>query len=109
MTEIDHTAALAALKAEITAGWRVKITDHDYGNGSRDDVTVIEVRADRLTLRPKRPWSSQGRSFSTMNFTWWGDKEVTGRTVNLFHTPPPHTGKSRRLIKTFTFIPPEEH
>jgi hypothetical protein len=104
---MSNTEALIALKQEITVGWRVKIIDHDYINDSRDDVTVTEVRADHLTLRPKRAWSSQGRSFPTMNFTWGGDRVVDGRTVRLYHTPAPHTGKSRRLIKTFVFSPPK--
>lgn len=105
----DNAEALAALRREIVAGWRVKIVDHDYIMDSRDHVTVIEVRADHLTLRPKRPWSSQGRSFPTMNFTWGDNKEVDGRTVRLYTTPAPHTGKSRRLIKTFVFSPPKEY
>ena len=107
---MSDTNALDTLKAEITAGWRVKITDHDYISDSRDDVTVTEVSEDgSLMLTPKRPWSSQGGTLTFMWFTWSGDKEVTGRKVRLYHTPPPHTGKSRRLIKTFIFSPPKEH
>lgn len=106
---MSNTEALAALRAEITVGWTATITDHDYGNDSRDDVTVSAVREDHLILRPKRPWSSQGRSFPTMTVRWDGDREVSGRTVRLYHTPPPHTGKSRRLIKTFTFAPPRPY
>ena len=106
---MNTAEALTALRAEIIAGWRVKITDHDHLNDSRDEVTVIEVRYNRLILRPKRPWSSQGRSFPTMDFLWGGDKEAVGNTVRLYHTPPPHTGKPRRLIKTFEFFPPKGH
>lgn len=106
---MDNTEALAALRAEITVGWTVKITDHDYINDSRDNVTVAQVRADHLILRPWRAWGSQGRKFSTMTFTWGGDREVDGRTVRLYTTPLPHTGKSRRLIKTFVFAPPREY
>lgn len=103
---MQYTDDMAALRAEITVGWTVKIIDHDYLNDSRDDVTVTEVHEDGLTLHAKRAWSSQGRKFPTMRYGWGGDREVTGRTVRLYHTPPPHTGKSRRLIKTFVFAPP---
>jgi hypothetical protein len=44
-----------------------------------------------------------------MNFHWDGRKEVDGRTVHLYTTPPAHTGKPRRLIKTFVFSPPKEY
>lgn len=101
--------ALAALKAEIAEGWQVKIINHDYITDSRDNVTVTEVGEDGLRLAAKPGWSSQGRGFRHMDFTWGGDTEVTGRSVRLFHTPPPHTGKSRRLVKTFTFSPPREY
>lgn len=97
------------LRDEITVGWTVKITDHDYLNNSRDRVTVTTVTDNGLTLTPKRPWSSQGRRYPTMHFTWDdnGDRhEIDGHTVRLYRTPPPHTGKSRRLIKTFEFAPP---
>jgi hypothetical protein len=87
----------------------VKITDHDYLSESRDDVTVTSVGTDYLILLSKKPWSSQGWTFPAMNFAWGGDKEVDGRTVRLYRTPSPHTGKSRRLIKTFVFTPPKEH
>jgi hypothetical protein len=97
------------LENEITVGWRVKITDHDYINDSRDDVTVTAVSEDGLTLTPKLAWSSQGRGFKTMHFRWDGDREVDGRTVRLYHTPLPHTGKGRRLIKTFEFSPPSAY
>lgn len=103
MTEMD------ALREQIKPGWTVKIIDHDYGNDSRDDVTVEQVASWGMTLRPKKPWSSQGRSFPTMTFPWNGEgKEVSGLCVRLYHTPPPHTGKSRRLVKAFVFSPPHE-
>lgn len=109
---MSNTEALAVLRSEIAVGWRVKITDHDYLNDSRDDVTVTEVQNDHLILCPKRAWSSQGRRYPTMMFSWDDDdddQEVDGRVIRLYHTPPPHTGKSRRLIKTFTFAPPTEY
>lgn len=74
---------LAALIEEIEAGWRVDITNHDYIDDSRDDAEVTEIRDDGVILHPKRPWSSQGRSFSTMHLTWDG-LEVTGRTARLY-------------------------
>jgi hypothetical protein len=64
------------------------------------------VTADGLVLTPRKPWASQGRKFPTMNFTWDGDRVIDGNRVRLFHTPPRHTGKTRRLIKTFVFSPP---
>ena len=94
---------MAALRERVKPGWKVKITDHDYLADSRDDVAVEKVTEDGLILRPRRPWGSQGRSFGTMHFTWDGDQAVTGNTVDLYHTPPPHTGKHRRLVKTFKF------
>jgi hypothetical protein len=114
----QHEGDLAALRAEVAEGWKVKITDHDYLNDSRDDVTVTRVTDNGLVLTPFRPWSSQGRKFVSMIFTWdkeeegvtgRNDQEVSGRTVHLYHTPPPHTGKSRRLVKTFVFSPPREY
>src|SRR5688500_3126783 len=96
----------AALIGVLDVVWKVRITDHDYINYSRDDVTVTAVHESGLTLTPKRGWSSQGGSIGFMQFTWDGDREVTGRTVRLYYTPAPHTGKSRRLIKTFEFSPP---
>lgn len=100
------TDALAALRAEITAGWTVDIIDHDYLADSREDARVERVTDDGLIIRPRRPWSSQGRSFPFTSFTWDKDGEADGHTVHLYHTPPPHTGKSRRLIKTYRFRPP---
>lgn len=94
------------LRTEIQTGWSVKIIDHDYLDDSRDDVTVTAVTADGLTLTPKRGWSSQGRGYPTMQLTWDGDREIDGRTVHLYHTPPLRTHKVRRLIKTFVFSPP---
>lgn len=106
MTDHDRIAALAT---EIATGWTVDITDHDYLNDSRDGARVEKVTDNILVLRPRHAWSSQGRKFPQMNFTWDAtDLEVQedGHTVRLYRTPPPHTGKSRRLIKTFRFHPP---
>lgn len=106
----DDTAALAALRREITTDWTVVITDHEHSLESRDLVAVTEVREHSLTLVPARPWLSQGRKFPFMIFAWDDpDMEVTRRTVRLYHTPPPHTGKYRRLIKTLVFYPPAPH
>lgn len=103
---MTHTDPLTALRAEITAGWTVDITDHDYLGDSREGARVDQVTDDGLIIRPRHPWSSQGRSFPFTSFTWDGDREADGHTVRLYHTPPPHTGKSRRLIKTYRFRPP---
>lgn len=98
--------ALAVLRAAITPGWTVDIIDHDYMPDSRSAVRVDRVSADRLILRPALPWSSQGRKYPTMSLTWDSDLVADGYTVRLYRTPPPHTGKSRRVVKTFTFHPP---
>lgn len=103
MTDNDRTA----LSAEITTGWTVDITDHDYLADSREGATVERIIDGDLILKARRPWHSQGRSFPHMSFTWTGDLEVDGHTVRLYRTPPPHTGKSRRLVKTFRFHPPK--
>lgn len=110
---MSNAEALRALRNEIISGWKVKITDHDYLADSRDDVTVIEVRANHMILRPKRPWGSQGRNFPTMTFTWGSDLEIDGRTVRLYVTAAGTTSRSykgeRRLVKTFVFTPPKEY
>jgi len=97
---------IAALAAEVQVGWTVDITDHDHLADSREGAAVERIIDGDLILKARRPWNSQGRSFPHMSFTWTGDLEADGHTVRLYHTPPPHTGKSRRLIKTFRFHPP---
>jgi len=101
---------LDKLRAEVAVGWKVRITDHDHSSESRDDVTVTEVRADGMTLTPRRPWSSQGRKFSTMWFPWENKDEVSGRTVRLYTVGTGITSRSqpgvRRLVKTYVFEPP---
>ena len=95
------------LRIEIEVGWKVRIIDHDHASEGRDDVTVTEVTADGATLTPKRPWTSQGRRLETMRFRWnTGDRVIQGRTMWFYYTPAPHTGKPRRLVKTFIFEPP---
>lgn len=97
------------LRNEVTIGWKVEITDHDFIGDSRSDVTVTAVHENGLTLTSKKGWSSQEQKFSSMTFRWDGDKDVSGHTVRLWYTPAPHTGKPRRLIKTFTFTPPSSY
>ena len=106
MTNAQHTDELANLIEQIEEGWKVKIIDHDYLNASRDDVTVTGVRDGAVILTPKKPWASQGRSYPTVVLTWRGDLEVEGTRVRLYHTPPPRTGKPRRLVRTYVFSPP---
>lgn len=100
---------LENLAAEVCEGWRVKIVDHDYGPDSRDDVVVTPFGdGDGVILTPKNPWSSQGQKYPTMTL-WWKchpDFEVSGRTVRVYHSPSPHTGKPRVVAKTFFFSPP---
>lgn len=97
------------LSARITPGWTVDITDHDYLADSREGAHVEQISSEGMIFRPRRPWSSQGRTFTVGSLAWeGGDWEFDGDTARLFHTPPPHTGKSRRLIKTYRFHPPRE-
>jgi hypothetical protein len=110
---MSNAEALAALRAEVTVGWRVKITDHFYLSESRDDAKVTSVLDDAFILTPRRPWSSQGRSFPHMPFTWTGDMEIDGHTVRVYRTATSITSRSypgeRQLVKTFVFSPPKEY
>lgn len=109
---MNNAEALAALRQEITVGWKVKIIDHDYLSDSRDNVTVTSVFPDAHILTAQPAWSSQGRSYPNMSFTWTGDLEVDGRTVRFYVTATGTTSRSykgeRRLVKTFVFSPPRE-
>lgn len=100
---------LNVLIDEVTVGWRVDITDHDYLNDSRKGVEVTAIRDDGVTLRPKRAWSSQGRGLPVMHLTW-ESLEVTGRTARLYVMGTSITSRTapgvRRLVKTFVFKPP---
>lgn len=103
----DTMPAVRALAAQITTDWTVDITDHDYLSDSRDGAAVVMVDADGIRMQPKRPWFSQGRTFTVGSLSWNdGDWQVDGHVLRLYHTPPPHTGKSRRIIKTYRFYPP---
>lgn len=108
MTDND----LSALIEEVEVGWRVDIANHDYGDDSRDDVEVTEIQDDGVILRPKRAWSSQGRSFPTMHLTW-DNLEVTGRTARLYIMGTSITSRTtpgvKRLARTFTFRPPRPY
>lgn len=86
----------------VKVGQKVSITDHDYGKDSRADCTVTAVHGDRVEITPRRSWSSQGRGFDSTHVTLSG-LEWSGSTGHLYHTPPAHTGKSRRLIKSYRF------
>jgi hypothetical protein len=108
MTDIN---ALRALAAQIQPGWTVDITDHDYLSDSREGAVVESVTADQITVRPRRPWSSQGRRFRTMRIEWDDrDLEVDGYVLRLYTTPASTTSRStrgvRRIVKTFWFRPP---
>ncbi|MDJ0463088.1 hypothetical protein [Streptomyces sp. H27-C3] len=102
---MEEKSPTQELKDSIQSGWKVRITDHDYIMDSRDAL-VDQVTESGMTLRPSKPWASQGRKFFTMDFTWSGDLVVDGTTVHLYRTPPKHTGKSRQVIKTFKFTAP---
>lgn len=119
---------ITTLAAEITDGWTVDITDHDYLNDSREGARV-EVKPSGLVLRPRRPWSSQGRSYPTMQVVLdpARDWEVDGYTLRLYRRKQVHRyenipgpGKrvrslgriddpsgAREIVKTFRFHPPK--
>lgn len=105
----NHTAALAALREQITTGWTVDITG-GYLVDDREGARVEQGPNDTLIFRPRRPWSSQGRKFPTMTFTWDGDMEADGHTVRLYHTATGTTSRSwkgqRQVVRTFRFHPP---
>lgn len=102
-----NTEQMNELRKRITTDWTVNIVDHECLNNSRDNVEIREVTKDAIVMRPGKMWASQGRKFSTMTFTWSGELELDGLRVHIFRTPAPHTGKSRRCVKTFEFIPPK--
>lgn len=94
---------------KILPGWTVDVTDHDYIADSRDGAVVETVTGKGFTYRPRKSWSSQGRKFTVGSVSWeGGDWEFNGLTAMLYHTPPAHTGKPRRLIKTYRFHPSAE-
>jgi hypothetical protein len=86
----------------IAAGQKVSIIDHDYGPDSRTDCTVTGVYGDRVEITPRTPWKSQGRRFAT-TFLTPSSLVWSGSVGHLYHTPPAHTGKPRRLIKSYRF------
>lgn len=96
-------------RPNIVEGWTLKIIDHDYLNDSRDNVTVTHVSDDGATLQPRRPWSSQGMRFRTMDVSW-ARLEWEGNTARLWTVPKSTTSRSTagvpRLVKTFEFAPP---
>lgn len=106
----DTNEDMEVLRSEVEVGWTVDITDHDDLNDSRKGAKITAVTPDGMTIRPSRPWPSQGRSFPFMNFTWDGKEVVSGRTVHLYVVGTSITSRSRpggrRLIKTFVFHPP---
>jgi hypothetical protein len=102
---------MESLRAEITDGWKVEIINHLYGSEGREDCTVENVTEDGFVIRPKRPWTNQGRKFTTVRFLWsTGIKEVTGRKVYLYSIGTGITSRSmpgvKRLDITYVFEPP---
>ena len=101
---------LEELKAAITTEWTVRIIDHGYTNDGRTDVAIEKITEDGFTLRPKQPWTSQGRKFSTMEFSWDGDLGMEGMTVTLYYTPTGTTSRTRagvrQAAKSFVFSAP---
>lgn len=115
---------LEELKAVITTEWTVRIIDHGYSNDGRDDVKIENVTERGMTLRPKKSWESQGRKFSTMEFTWDKDpglvevREAPRGTafsphsvrVDCYYMPKSITSRStpgvRECYKSFVFSAP---
>jgi hypothetical protein len=112
---------LSGLLTHIQPGCPVTITDHEYTSESRDNATVEKIDGSGVTIRPSRPWSSQGQAFRVTVLTWQGDLEwkATGDArhgnrrfhVDLYVTPTSITSRStpgnRKLVKTYTFFPDE--
>ena len=96
-------------RPDVRIGWKVRILDNDYLNDSRDDVTVTHVSDVGVTLRPRRPWGSQGRKFPTMDVSW-ERLEWHGNTARLYRVATSITSRSypgqKQLVKVFEFSPP---
>lgn len=97
------------LPEDVAEDWNVVITDHMHSSESRDTVKIEKIDADGLILRPKRPWSSQGRSFPTMRLDWDG-MEIDGLTARRYTVPTGTTSRTtagvRYVSRTYTFQPP---
>lgn len=90
---------------DIVVGMKVRIVDHDYGNDGRSEATVTAVSDTGFTVTPKTPWSSQGRTFTTMHVGLDGDMEWSatrfGQPCLTFYRQQRYGG--RLSVKSFIF------
>lgn len=100
---------LKALTEKVTDGWTVDIIDHNSCTEGRKGARVEMRPGGKIRLFPKRPWSSQGRSFPYMELDLTerdDDTVVDGNVMRCYRTPPPHTAKPRVIVATYVFHPP---
>lgn len=107
----ERERRVAALRARITAGWTVDITDHDSISDSRDGALVERINDDgALIIRPKKGWSSQGRGFGFTRLTWDGETDADGDTLHVWRIPTSTGSRSTEgvpgRVKSFRFHPP---
>lgn len=104
---------MQAIRSEIQVGWRVDMRDYAYTPDSREG-TVVALDESGITIKPSRPWRSQGMTFPLTLLLWVphpgsSEREYGHRKVHLYRTPPRHTGKPRELARTYTFTPPRPY
>lgn len=107
----DRAERVAQLRAQVTAGWTVDITDHDCINNGRDGAVVEKVNDDgSMIIELKKALSSQGRGFSSVRLTWDGETDADGTTLHLWTIPTGVTSRSTpgvpRRVKSYRFHPP---
>jgi hypothetical protein len=100
MTDNDRTATLAA---EITTGWTMDYYSPHNRDDDRIGARIEHVTPGGFTLRPRKPWGSQGRKYPTMNFTWDRDMEVTatadGYRLDIYDTPTSTTSRGTKGVR----------
>ena len=108
----DHNA-LRALAEQVQPGWTVDISGEDLVD-NREGAKVTGTVPGGIVIRPRRPWSSQGRTYPCTELVWaeWegDDYEVDGLTLRLYITATAITSRSRpgqrQLVKTYRFHSP---
>lgn len=109
----ERAERVTALRARVTAGWTVDITDHDYISDSRDGALVERITDDgALIIKPKKGWSSQGRGFGFTRLIWGGEMDADGDTLHVWTIPTGVTSRSTpgvpRRVKSYRFHPPRD-
>lgn len=107
----ERAERVAVLRARVTAGWTVDVTDHDYIGDSRDGALVERITDDgALIIKPRKGWSSQGRGFDFMRLTWDGELDADGNTLHVWTIPTSTGSRSTpgvpHRVKSFRFHPP---